>query len=188
MNPIARVALLVTYAVLFLAAAGRSSVQLATKASEAPVPYALSAVAAVVYGVIAFALWRGSARWRSVALVGTVVELAGVLTVGTWGIVEAGVWPDETVWSGYGSGYGWVPLILPPLALWALITARRAADTGAASPTDTIKAVAEEVAGYTREVVGNATRDEFMVAEGEAEVIDAEVKLERDRKKGARDA
>lgn len=125
MKPIPRVALLVTYAVLFLAAAGRSSVQLGTKASEAPVPYSLSAVAAVIYGVIAFALWRGTARWRQVALVGTIVELAGVLTVGTWGVVESGVWPDETVWSGYGSGYGWVPLILPPLALWALLRARR---------------------------------------------------------------
>lgn len=125
MKPLPRVALLVTYAVLFLAAAGRSSVQLGTKASEAPVPYALSAVAAVVYGVIAFALWRGTARWRDVALVGTIVELAGVLTVGTWGIAESGVWPDETVWSGYGSGYGWVPLVLPPLALWALLRARR---------------------------------------------------------------
>jgi len=124
-KPIPRVALLVTYAVLFLAAAGRSSVQLGTKASEAPVPYSLSAVAAVIYGVIAFALWRGTARWRQVALVGTIVELAGVLTVGTWGVVESGVWPDETVWSGYGSGYGWVPLILPPLALWALLRARR---------------------------------------------------------------
>ncbi len=90
MKPLPRVALLVTYAVLFFAAAGRSSVQLGTKASEAPVPYSLSAVAAVVYGVIAFALWRGTARWRDVALVGTIVELAGVLTVGTWGIVESG--------------------------------------------------------------------------------------------------
>ncbi len=135
MTPFARIPLLVTYAVLFLAAAGRSSVQLGTKASEAPVPYSLSAAAAVVYGVIAFALWRGTARWRRVALVGTIVELIGVLTVGTWGIVESGVWPDETVWSGYGSGYGWIPLILPPLALWALIrvgrtgTPRAQADT-----------------------------------------------------------
>ena len=133
MPPVARLALLLTYAVLFLAAAGRSSIQLATKAAEAPVPYALSAAAAIVYGVVALALWRMGARlpfstrWGTVALAGTSVELAGVLIVGAWGILEPGAWPDETVWSGFGSGYGWIPLALPPLALWALLRARRAA-------------------------------------------------------------
>ena len=125
MKPLPRLVLLVTYAILFLAAAGRSSAQLATKASEAPLPYALSAVAAVTYGVIALALWRGTPTWRTVALVGTAVELVGVLAVGTWGILAPDIWPDETVWSGYGSGYGWIPLIVPPLALWALLKARR---------------------------------------------------------------
>lgn len=139
MKPLPRLALLVTYAILFLAAAGRSSAQLSTKASEAPLPYALSAVAAVIYGVIAFALLRGTPSWRTVALAGTAVELVGVLAVGTWGVVDPGRWPDETVWSGYGSGYGWIPLILPPLALWALLKARRAdatsAGTSATKPT-----------------------------------------------------
>ncbi len=185
MKPLPRLALLVTYAILFLAAAGRSSVQLTTKASEAPLAYWLSAVAALIYGVIAFALWRATTRWRTVALVGTAVELFGVLAVGTWGILDPNLWPDQTVWSGYGSGYGWIPLILPPIALWTLIRARKATGTGAVSATDTIKAVAEEVAGFTREVVGNSTRDEFMVAEGEAEVIDAEAKLAGDHKKDA---
>jgi uncharacterized protein YjbJ (UPF0337 family) len=185
MKPLPRLALLVTYAILFLAAAGRSSYQLTTKVSEAPLPYWLSAVAAVIYGVITFALWRATAQWRTVALVGSSVELVGVLAVGTWGIVEPSIWPDETVWSGYGSGYGWVPLILPPLALWTLIKARRATGTGAVSAVDAMKAVAEEVAGLTREVVGNATRDEFMAAEGEAEVIDAQVKLAGDHEEDA---
>jgi uncharacterized protein YjbJ (UPF0337 family) len=185
MKPLPRLALLITYAILFLAAAGRSSVQLTTKASEAPLAYWLSAVAAVIYGVIAFALWRATPRWRTVALVGTSVELFGVLAVGTWGILDPSLWPDQTVWSGYGSGYGWVPLILPPLALWTLIKARRAPATNAVSAVDTIKAVAEEVAGMTREVVGNSTRDEFMAAEGEAEVIDAQVKLAGNHKKDA---
>ena len=190
MKPLPRLALLVTYAILFLAAAGRSSYQLTTKLSDAPLPYSLSAVAAVIYGVIAFALWRATPAWRMVALVGTSVELVGVLTVGTWGIVEPNIWPDETVWSGYGSGYGWIPLILPPLALWTLIKARRATGAGAGganagSAVDEFKAVAEEVAGMTREVVGNSTRDEMMAAEGEAEVIDAKAKLAGRRKKDA---
>ena len=61
-------------------------------------------------------------------MVGTGIELAGVLVVGTWGYVEPSVWPDQTVWSGYGSGYGWVPLVLPAYAFWTLIQARRASD------------------------------------------------------------
>jgi uncharacterized protein YjbJ (UPF0337 family) len=185
MKPLPRLALLVTYAILFLAAAGRSSVQLTTKASEAPLAYWLSAVAAVIYGVIAFALWRATARWRAVAIVGTSVELLGVLAVGTWGILDPSLWPDQTVWSGYGSGYGWIPLILPPLALWTLLKARRATGVGGVSVVDTMKAVGEEVVGMTREVVGNATRDEMMAAEGEAEVIDAQAKLAGRRKKDA---
>jgi uncharacterized protein YjbJ (UPF0337 family) len=185
MKPLPRLALLVTYAILFLAAAGRSSVQLTTKAAEAPLPYSLSAAAALIYGVIAFALWRATPTWRTVALVGTAVELVGVLAVGTWGIVEPHIWPDETVWSGYGSGYGWIPLILPPLALWTLLKARRATGANGVSAVDELKAVAEEVAGMTREVVGNATRDEMMAAEGEAEVIDAKAKLAGRRGKGA---
>jgi uncharacterized protein YjbJ (UPF0337 family) len=185
MKPLPRLALLITYAILFLAAAGRSSYQLTAKFSDAPLAYSLSAVAAVIYGVIAFALWRATARWQTVALVGTSVELVGVLVVGTLGILDPALWHDHTVWSGYGSGYGWVPLILPPLAMWTLIKARRAPATSAVSTVDTIKAVAEEVVGVTREVVGNSTRDEFMVAEGEAEVIDAQVKLAGKRKKDA---
>ncbi len=122
MNSFARLGLLLAYAVLFLAALGRSSVQLSTKAADAPVAYALSAVAAVLYGVIAVALWRG---WRRLALIGTSVELAGVLIVGAWTEIGPGNWPDQTVWTGFGSGYGWIPLLLPIVALWVLIRARR---------------------------------------------------------------
>ncbi len=123
MNPVARIALVVAYAVLGLAALGRSSVQISTKLSEAPVPYLVSGVSALLYTVIAVALWR---RWAGVALVGTAIELVGVLTVGTLGYVESSWWPDETVWTGYGSAYGWVPLLLPVIALVLLVRERRA--------------------------------------------------------------
>lgn len=123
MNPFARIALVLAYAVLALAALGRSSYQISTKFADAPLPYAISGVSAVLYLVIAIALWRG---WNRVALVGSAAELVGVLTVGTLGYVESSWWPDETVWTGYGSAYGWVPLALPVLALWALASARRA--------------------------------------------------------------
>ena len=122
MNPVARIALVVAYAVLGLAALGRSTVQITTKFAEAPLPYSISAVSAVLYVVIGLALWRG---WRTLALVGTVLELLGVLVVGTLGILEPAWWADETVWTGYGSAYGWVPLALPLAALILLVRERR---------------------------------------------------------------
>ncbi|MDN4476469.1 hypothetical protein QQX09_11450 [Demequina sp. SYSU T00192] len=123
MNPVARIALVVAYAVLALAALGRSSYQISTKLSEAPVPYLVSGVSALLYLAIAVALWR---RWAGVALVGTALELLGVLVVGTLGYVESSWWPDETVWTGYGSAYGWAPLLLPAIALALLLRERRA--------------------------------------------------------------
>lgn len=122
-NPLARISLILAYAVLGLAALGRSSFEISTKFGDAPLPYSISAVSAVLYAVIAFALWRGKNR---VALIGSSVELVGVVTVGALGYIEKSWWPDHTVWTGFGSGYGWVPLILPMLALWALFRARRA--------------------------------------------------------------
>ena len=122
MNPIARIVLIVVYAILGLAAAGRATVQIVESFADAPLAYALSAVSAALYVVIAVALWRG---WETVALVGSSVELAGVLVVGTLGIVDSDLWPDETVWTGYGSGYGWVPVLLPLAALFFLIRGRQ---------------------------------------------------------------
>lgn len=125
MPALLRTVLIAAYAVLFIAATGRSSIQLATKASEAPLPYALSAAAAVLYGLIAVALWRGGRAWRRVATVAVAVELVGVLAVGTWGLVDPSAWPDATVWTDYGIGYGWTPVILPAVALVSLVRARR---------------------------------------------------------------
>jgi len=122
LNPIARITLIVAYAVLALAALGRSSFEITTKFGDAPLPYTVSAISAVLYIVITFALWRGKNR---LALIGSSIELVGVITAGSLGYIESAWWPDKTVWTGYGSGYGWIPLILPMFALWALLRARR---------------------------------------------------------------
>ena len=46
-------------------------------------------------------------------------ELVFVLTVGTLSIVDAELFPRDTVWSYYGAGYLLVPLVLPVLGmLW----------------------------------------------------------------------
>lgn len=110
-------ALVAVYGVFALAATARAGFQIATKLEEAPVAYLLSAFSAVVYVVATIALARGTGRWRTVAWVAVIVELVGVLTVGTLSVLDAGDFPDETVWSGFGRGYGYVPLVLPVLGL-----------------------------------------------------------------------
>ncbi len=113
--------LVAVYAVFALAASSRAALQLATKLSEAPVAYLLSAVAAAVYVVATVALWRGQ---RRIARATVLFELVGVLVVGTLSLVDSSLFPDQTVWSGYGSGYGYVPLVLPVLGLLRLRATR----------------------------------------------------------------
>ncbi len=109
--------LVAVYAVFALAATARSGVQLATRFDEAPLAYGLSALAAVVYVLATVGLARGSRTSRRVAAAAIGVELVGVLVVGTLTVVDEELFPDETVWSGFGAGYGYVPLLLPVLGL-----------------------------------------------------------------------
>ena len=119
--------LVAVYAVFALAAGARAAVQLSTRFSEAPLAYLLSALAAVVYVVATVGLARGGRNARRAAFVAITTELVGVLVVGTLSLVDRAAFPDETVWSGYGRGYGYVPLVLPVLGLLALRRQRRAA-------------------------------------------------------------
>ena len=112
--------LVALYAVFALAAGSRAAVQLATRFDEAPLAYVLSALAAAVYLVAGVALARGEAG-RRVALVAITVELVGVLVIGTLSLADATAFPDETVWSGYGRGYLYIPLVLPVLGLTLLL-------------------------------------------------------------------
>jgi hypothetical protein len=117
--------LVAVYAIFALAATARSGVQIATKFSQAPVAYLLSALAAVVYIVATVAFARGGRMSIRVAAVSCTVELAGVLAVGTLSVLDRGAFPDATVWSVYGQGYGFVPLVLPVLGLlWVRRVAR----------------------------------------------------------------
>lgn len=109
--------LVALYATLAIAAGARSTVQIVSRFEEAPVPYALSAVAAVVYVVATVALARGGTTARRTAVAALVFELAGVLVVGTWSVASPATFPDATVWSVYGRGYGFLPLVLPVLGL-----------------------------------------------------------------------
>jgi hypothetical protein len=114
--------LIAVYAIFALSATARSAVQLSTHFSRAPLPYLLSALAAVIYIVATVCLTRGSQTSRLVATVSILIELVGVLAVGTWSLLDPAAFPDATVWSDYGQGYGYVPAVLPLLGLWWLRT------------------------------------------------------------------
>ncbi|MGS2648480.1 hypothetical protein [Streptosporangium sp. LJ11] len=114
-------ALVALYGVFALAAGARAAVQIATRFSEAPLAYSLSAFAAAVYVVLTVALARGN---RTLALVACGVELAGVLVVGTLSMADPEAFPRATVWSGYGSGYLFIPFVLPILGLYWLLRRR----------------------------------------------------------------
>lgn len=112
--------LIAVYAIFALSATARASVQIATRFAEAPVPYLLSLLAGIVY-ILATVGLAGTAPWaRTLAWAAVGFELAGVLVVGTLSLLDAADFPDDTVWSGYGRGYGWVPLVLPLAGLWWL--------------------------------------------------------------------
>ena len=124
--------LVAVYGILALAATARGIYQVATKFSEAPLAYLLSLFAGIVYLVATFAL---ATDRRRLAWTAVLIELVGVLTIGTLSVVDLGDFPDETVWSGYGAGYGYIPLVLPFLGIWWLRrTGRHVATTD--SPAD----------------------------------------------------
>lgn len=109
--------LVAVYGLFALSAGARAGLQLATRFAEAPVAYLLSALAAVIYLVATITLGLGTRTSRRIAWVAVGIELAGVLTVGTLSLLDPAAFPHATVWSGYGIGYGFVPLILPVIGL-----------------------------------------------------------------------
>ncbi len=114
-------ALVAVYGLFALAAGARATVQILTRFGEAPLAYTLSAFAALVYVLLTVALARGA---RRVALVALGIELAGVLVIGTLSLLDPAAFPDDTVWSGYGSGYLYIPLVLPLVGLYWLLRRR----------------------------------------------------------------
>lgn len=110
-------ALVAVYAVFALAATARSLVQLGTKASEAPLAYTLSAIAGLVYVAATLGLAEIGPNPRRLAIAAVGFELVGVLTVGTLTLLDPELFPDQTVWSDFGAGYGWLPLVLPFVGL-----------------------------------------------------------------------
>jgi hypothetical protein len=125
--------LLALYALFAVAAGGRASFQLLTRPWQAPLAYGLSLLAALLYLLACLGLARRSpGAWR-LAVAICAVELSGVLLVGSLGALAPALFADQTVWSGFGVGYGFLPLLLPLLGLaWLTREAtRRAYGVGA---------------------------------------------------------
>ncbi|WP_077800751.1 hypothetical protein [Streptomyces sp. JHA26] len=108
------------YGVMVVGAVSRSAYQISTDFDRAPVAYTLSALAGVVYGFITYTLVRGGETARRAAQVCCAAELVGVLAVGTWTLAEPSAFPDATVWSDFGMGYVFIPVLLPLSALYWL--------------------------------------------------------------------
>ena len=122
--------LIAMYGILALASIGRSVYQIVTKFDEAPVAYSLSALAALVYVLATIALIGQGSVWFRVAAIAIGFELVGVVVVGTLSIIDPALFPDDTVWTAFGRGYAFIPLVLPVLGLlWLRRVARARAVT-----------------------------------------------------------
>ena len=109
--------LIAVYAVFAISATARAGYQILTKFSEAPLAYLLSAFAAVVYLVATVSLAKSGRTWFKVSVAAVLVELVGVLVVGALSMFDSVNFPHETVWSLFGRGYAFIPLLLPVLGL-----------------------------------------------------------------------
>jgi hypothetical protein len=118
--------LVVVYGVLALAASGRSVFQIIDRFGEAPIAFSLSALSAAVYIVATIALVARGRTWYRVAWATIGFELFGVLVIGTASVLAPGLLGlhdidpfgrDATVWSVYGMGYLFIPLVLPVLGM-----------------------------------------------------------------------
>jgi uncharacterized integral membrane protein len=109
--------LIVFYAVFAVSSTARASFQILTKFEQAPLAYSLSLLSALVYILATISLAKAGKRWKQAALASVVFELAGVLSVGALSFVAPELFAHPSVWSGFGSGYGYIPLVLPILGL-----------------------------------------------------------------------
>lgn len=119
-----RRALVAVYATFALAATARAGVQLSTQFDQAPLAYLLSAFSGLVYiaatvGLVTHRSWSRPLAWAACS-----IELAGVLVVGTLSIIDSEAFPRDTVWSKFGSGYVFIPLVLPIVGLYYLHRSR----------------------------------------------------------------
>lgn len=115
--------LIAVYGVFAVSASARALYQLFREFDQAPIAYILSAVAALVYIVATIALTKPALH--KLALTAIIFELLGVITVGLLSFAQPELFAHPSVWSKFGQGYGYIPLVLPILGLLWLRKARR---------------------------------------------------------------
>lgn len=103
------------YGVFALSATVRASYQLIRRYEEAPLAYWLSLFSALVYVVATIALARNKVVLAKYTLI---FELVGVLAIGLLSVLVPSLFAHPTVWSFFGMGYGFIPLLLPIFGLW----------------------------------------------------------------------
>lgn len=116
--------IITAYGIFAVSSFARALYQILTDFEASPVAYALSGFAAAVYIVATLALARIGARAWLIALIAVLVELTGVLGVGLWTYLQPELFNEATVWSHFGEGYAFVPLVLPFIGLFWLLRHR----------------------------------------------------------------
>lgn len=109
--------LIAIYAIFAISATARASYQLIREFDQAPLAYSLSAISAMVYLVATYSLTKQSQKWQRIAKLTIWFELVGVLVVGSLSLALPQLFAHPSVWSGFGSGYAFIPLLLPVLGL-----------------------------------------------------------------------
>ena len=120
--------LIALYVIFALAATSRGIVQLSTTFHTAPLAYILSLCSGVIYigaavGLVSERPWSRRLAWASCG-----TEMVGVLVIGTASLIDRSAFPHDTVWSRFGSGYGYFPVLLPVLGLLWLWYSRPVTD------------------------------------------------------------
>jgi hypothetical protein len=128
--------LIVVYGILALGATGRSFVQIAgliRDGEPVSLAYWLSALASVVYILATIALIAPGRAWYKVAWITITFELVGVLVVGTLSLTHPEYFARPSVWSWFGNGYLFIPLVLPVIGMLWLRAHRPSVVRGSAS-------------------------------------------------------
>jgi hypothetical protein len=111
----------IVYGLWAFSALGRSSWEYMFKQNvQTYMPAHLSTFVGVLYIFIIVGLRKRTPRWWRITLALLAVELAGVLIVGTIDVLWH-PFPYATVWSTYGIGYFFMPLLLPFIGLWWML-------------------------------------------------------------------
>lgn len=110
--------LIAVYGIFAISATARALYQLIFEFEQAPIAYSLSALSAFVYVVATFLM--ANSKLRKYAIYAIVFELIGVVAVGLLSATLPELFNHPSVWSGFGIGYGFIPLLLPLLGIYWL--------------------------------------------------------------------